>query len=242
MSRTRGTKARLRTVALLTVTALCAAAFEPAQPVFAASSTRTSPTGRGSLSAVFAPASVSSSGSVRARQQTIAGTAGSVPIAVTVPPTGTLTITIVPGPVIMQLSSNRRVATGMLQDVTVTDGRNYVPGWSVTGQESVFTRSHRAKGATIPGDELGWVPVAVSPLAGRATLGPAVAPGTTNGLGTGSVLAYAVPGAGLGTNTFSARLTLDISNSALASVFTGTLTITYLETGPQAGGTVGVGF
>jgi hypothetical protein len=239
--RVRGPQAWLIAVGLAAVTALCAGTIAPAQPAFAASTTTTFAARTDALSAVFAPASTSNGGSPGTRSLAVDGTAGSEAVMVTVPPAGTLTVTVVPGTVTLQGTGNRLEVTGMLQDVTVTDTRNYVPGWSVSGQESVFIRSRTAGGATIPGDQLGWVPVAVSPLAGGASLGPAVAPGTRrHGLGTGSALAYADAGSGIGTNTLSASLILDIRNSR-ASRYTGILTITYLETGPQAGGTAGVG-
>jgi hypothetical protein len=89
-------------------------------------------------------------------------------------------------------------------------------------------------GATIPGDQLGWTPTAVSPLTGGATLGPAVSPGTiTNGLADAAqVLASAPGGQGLGTNTLSASLVLDIPPATPAGAYSGLLTITYLELGP----------
>jgi hypothetical protein len=237
------TQARLTAVTFAAVTALSAGALAWMQPAFAASAATTSPRRPGAPSAVFAPASTSYGGSAVTNSLAVAGTGSSEAVMVSVPPTGTLTVTIVPGSVTMQRTSGRLIATGMLQDVTVTDGRNYVPGWSVSGQESVFTAAGSRNRQTIPGDELGWVPVAVSPLSYGASLGPAVAPGTRrHGLGTGAGLAYANAGSGIGTNTLSAALTLELPNSALASLYTGTLTITYLETGPQAGGTFGVGY
>jgi hypothetical protein len=126
------------------------------------------------------------------------------------------------------------IATGTMPDVSVTDTRNYVPGWSVSGQESVFAGSGSAAGATISGDALGWQPVAVDLLTPGASLGPVVAVNTNpGGLGdTGSVLAFADSGSGTGTNTLSASLFLSISSSVLAGPYSGSLTITYLTTGP----------
>jgi hypothetical protein len=232
----------LTLVALAAVAPLCAGIPAPAQPAFALSTATTSAVGTGTLTAVFTAAGSSSTGSAGTRSLAVDGTAGGEAVVVTVPPTGMFTLTVVPGTVIMHRSGNRREATGILQDITVSDTRNYAPGWSLLGQESAFTRSGTASRATIPGDELGWVPVAVSPLAGGASLGPRVAPGTRQyGLGTGSVLAYANAGAGLGTNTVSASLTLNLRGSALAKLYTGSLTITYLETGALTGGIVGAG-
>jgi hypothetical protein len=78
------------------------------------------------------------------------------------------------------------------------------------------------------------VPTAVNPLVGGATLGPTVAPGTSpNGLGDiAHVLASAAIGLGDGTNTLSASLSLDIPADTRAGAYGGSLTITYLASGP----------
>ena len=234
MSRTRGAQAWL--MALAAAAAVCAGTLASVQRALAEPASTTSPAGTGALPADFVPTSTSYSGSSGTHSLAVDGTAGSEAVTVTVPPAGTLIVTVVPGTVTMQRTSGQPVATGMLQEVTVADSRTYEPGWSVSGQESAFTAPGTGVGAAFPADDLGWVPVAVSPLTGGAKLGPVVAPGTRrDGLGTGSVLAYAEAGSGTGTSTLSARLTLDIPNSALANPYTGSLTITYLETGPQAG-------
>ena len=166
-------------------------------------------------------------------QCTAVTTAGSVQITVSVPVSGSLTVTVAPGTVDMpeQGSTPPTTAIGTLNDVTVTDTRNTDPGWIVLGQMSSFT-GIGSPAATIPGDQLGWTPTAVSPLVGGATLGPAVAPGTSPGLGDGGqVLASAASGQGVGTNTISADLVLDIPASTPAGPYSGTLTVTYLTAG-----------
>jgi hypothetical protein len=152
---------------------------------------------------------------------------------VTVPPVGTFTVTVTTGlaDLIVQGTSLPVIATGTLPDITVSETRNYVPGWSVSGQESAFTGSGTAAGSTISADNLGWVPTSVSPSAGTAILGSTDDPGSP-GLGTAALLASAVPGQGFGTNTFSASLTLGIPNNARAGPYTGTLTITFIESSP----------
>jgi hypothetical protein len=187
------------------------------------------------LEAVLTPANIFSyASSAGAFTETeYSGPAVTVPVTVTIPPTGALTVTVTPGTVDLgaQGTTYPLTATGVLQDVTVTDTRNTYPGWSVSGQESDFTGSGSAAGATISGDQLGWVPTGT--LAYGATLGPTVAPGTSPGLGdTPQVLASATPGNGMGTSTLAANLTLDIPNSALAGPYTSSLTITYMESGP----------
>jgi ABC-type phosphate transport system substrate-binding protein len=190
-------------------------------------------TGAISVWAVFTPAGFAYATSTATVVVTVTGTAGSVPIAVTVPAIGALAVTVAAGTVTLaeQGTTPPATATGTLNDVTVTDTRNTYPGWSVSGQVSSFTSG---SGASIPGDQLGWTPTAVGPLTGGAALGPAVSPGTTtNGLADAAqVLASAPGGQGLGTNTLSASLILDIPAATPAGGYSGLLTVTYLELGP----------
>jgi hypothetical protein len=160
--------------------------------------------------------------------------AGSVPMSITIPPTGSLSVTVVNTPVPLALNSAGTQATGTLGNVTVTDMRNSYPGWSVSGQEANFTTSGTAAEATIAGDQLGWAPAAVGTLGTGVTLGPAIAPGTNiGGLGdTGGVLFSAAPGSGFGTNVANAEMTLDIPAEQVPGAYVGSLTITYLEAGP----------
>jgi hypothetical protein len=172
------------------------------------------------------------------------GNGGSVTITVTVPPGGTggggtggggagagdFRVTVQPGTLTLQDVGQSGVATGMLQQVTVTDTRTGAPGWSVWGQESDFIGSGGAHPRAIPGNALGWVPTGA--LTGGATLGPAVAAGHP-GLGTrAAMLAAAASGSGLGTSTLGADLTLMIPANAATSTYLGTLTITYMEAAP----------
>jgi phosphate ABC transporter phosphate-binding protein len=191
--------------------------------------------GTEALFAVFLPTSASYAASEVTLTITVsAATAGSVAVTFTVPVTGALTVTVASGTVSLaeQGTTPPATATGTLNEVTVIDTRNTYPGWSVSGQISSFTSGGSA--ATIPGDQLGWTPTAVSPLVGGATVGPTVQPGTSpNGLGdTPQVLASAPSGQGVGTNTLSASLTLAIPAATPAGAYSGLLTITYLESGP----------
>lgn len=158
--------------------------------------------------------------------------AGTVPLTVTVPQTGTLTVTVGEGTVnlAVQGSTSPLSATGTLNTVTVSDTRNFAPGWSASGQlGGDFEGGDSAAGHSIPADQLGWAPTAVDPLVGNATLGQVVAPGASPGLGDAAqVLASATAGNGLGTNMLSAALTLSIPDSAVAGPYTDNLTITYL--------------
>lgn len=197
------------------------------------------------LSAVFTPAnSASYNGSTGTFAETVqaAGstTAGTVAVGVTVPQTGTFSVTVGPGAVTLSpaspATSPDETATGTLNQVTVNDSRNTFPGWSVSGQESVFTGSGAA---TIPANSLGWTPTVVGSLVDGAVLGDAVAPvganaGSTGpGLGTAAMLGYAAAGCGFGANVLSANLLLDIPSSTPPGSYAGTLTITYIETQPS---------
>lgn len=169
---------------------------------------------------------------------TNAGGTNPVSISVTVPATGTLSVTVATGSVTLATASPAttpdETATGTLNTVTVTDTRNTSPGWSVLGQESTFTETGGSN--TIPASSLGWTPTGTT--VGGATLGGAVAPSGANtgstgpGLGTAATLAQALPGFGVGTNTYTANLLLDIPATTPPGAYTGSLTITYASAGP----------
>ena len=106
--------------------------------------------------------------------------------------------------------------------------------------------------ATATATSLGWdgtltaafMPASAGYLASAATDAAAV-PGNGSivlpgkpGLAAGGVLASAADGSGLGTDTLGATLTLDIPASARSGAYTATLTLTYLDTGPKAIGSV----
>ncbi len=196
------------------------------------------------LSAVFTPTSSGYASSTGTASEIVTQAAGTVPVqvgvpvpvVVTIPASGTPPTTTIPSAATAQLTQSAGIASGTLPAITVSDTLNSYPGWSLFGQESVFSNTSEAVPYTIPGDDLGWVPgpATPSPLPAGVTLGPAIAPGTSpGGLGdTGGVLAQAVPGSGYGTFTFGATFTLDIPAAAPPGVYTGTLTITYLEEGP----------
>lgn len=186
------------------------------------------------LEAVYTPASsfayASSTGTVT---ETVNAPpqVGSVPVTVSVPSNGAFSVTVTPGTV--NLSVSGLTATGTLQDITVTDTRNTYPGWSVSGQDSQFTGAGTAIGSSIPGNQLGWTPVVVGSLQGGAALGPTVA-SVSPGLGSAAAtLAIAAPGCGFGTNVLSANVALAIPQTAAAGPYSGTMTLTFVEAGPQ---------
>jgi hypothetical protein len=207
-----------------------------------ATTTFTAPTTTSSVSepltAVFTPTSTSYAGSTGTYTLNVVNssvqTAGAIPVDVTVPATGILSVTVSTTAISLGVTGTTPplTATGTLNTVSVSDSRNTVPGWSVSGQDTAFTGSGTAAGATIPGDDLGWAPVC-STLATGATCGSTVAPGASPGLADAAqVLASAAPSGGTGSSSLSATLTLDIPATALAGPYTSTLTITYLEAGP----------
>jgi hypothetical protein len=153
--------------------------------------------GREALSAEFTPTSSSyarSKGKFSLVMRPVGvQSARSEPISVTVPRSGAFTVTIEPGPV--QLTPSGSTATGSLPEVTVTDTRNYYPGWSLSGQASRFNYS--GTGQSVSENELGWVPTVVGSLQGGAKLGRTVAPARP-GLGAApATLAYAPAGCGV---------------------------------------------
>jgi hypothetical protein len=195
--------------------------------------------GTEALSAVFTPTNTTTYASSTGTYSLVVETAGSlpatgspVPITVTVGATGVLSVTVVNTTVALTENSAGTQATGTLGDVTVSDSRNTFPGWSVSGQESAFAETGGT--ASIPGDDLGWVPAAVGTLGTGVTLGPTIAPGTSpGGLGdTGGVLISAPPGDGFGTNEANAALTLNIPTGQAAGSYAGSMTVTYLSVGP----------
>ena len=153
--------------------------------------------------------------------------AGTEPIAVTVPCSGTFTVSIAPGTLV--LTASGPTATGMLEDVTVSDTRNDFPGWSASGQASGFTGSGTAVGTAISGNQLGWTPAVVGSLQGGATLGAAVAPAAPGLGGAAAELASAAAGNGAGTNVLTANLHLLIPDGQQPGPYGVSLTITYVE-------------
>src|SRR5262249_51054511 len=122
-------------------------------------------------------------------------------------------------------------ATAATTPIVVTDTRNTYPGWSVSGQAADFTGSGTAAGASISGNQLGWMPTFTSLGTGVAPRGPgAPAP---PGLGTRpAVLASANSGSGFGTSTLGADLTLAIPAETAAGGYTSGLSITAVSTNP----------
>jgi alpha-tubulin suppressor-like RCC1 family protein len=153
--------------------------------------------------------------------------AGTVPLAVNAPSTGTFTLTVDTTDTVT-LAVSGSSATAAATPITVSDSRNTFPGWSVSGQDTDWTGSGTASGATFSGNQVGWTPSSAGALPQGVTLGSAVTP-TSPGLGsTPAVLAsvHAGPGNGYGTTTLGANLTLLIPAGQAAGSYTSDLTIT----------------
>jgi hypothetical protein len=157
---------------------------------------------------------------------------GTIPLAVSVPQSGSFTLTVDTTDVVT-LTASGLTATGATTPIKVSDTRNTYPGWSVSGQDSAWAGTGTAAGGTISGDQLGWVPTDTA-LAPAVTLGPTVAP-VTPGLGTTAATLASVHaglGNGYGTSTLGANLTLDIPATVPAGPYTSGLTISAVTSNP----------
>jgi ABC-type phosphate transport system substrate-binding protein len=160
--------------------------------------------------------------------------AGTIPLAVAVPLTGTFTLTVDAADTVTLVVTGN-TATAATTPIIVSDTRNSYPGWEVSGQVDDFTGSGTAAGWTVSGNQLGWTPTGSS-LAPGATLGGAVTPGSP-GLGdTPGIMAFAHAGSGsgYGTSTLGANLTLAIPPvpESAAGSYTSSLTVTAVTSLP----------
>jgi hypothetical protein len=161
---------------------------------------------------------------------------GSIPLAVTVPLSGTFTLTVPTTWVVLTVNGAGTVATAPTGPIVVTDTYNSYPGWSVTGEATPWhgvtnPSSENPAGypaasdipldhgsQSIPADQLGWQPTSTGTLPSGVTVSPnLITPGTAapNGLGDAfQALATGAPGVGSFTGaggvTLGANLTLDI--------------------------------
>jgi len=202
----------------------------------ASTTTTFAATGTVSLSAVYNPTGTfsGSTGNLSLPVNVAPPNSGTIPLAVTVPQSGAFTLTVDTTDTVTLLVSGSS-ATASTTPIVVTDTRNTFPGWSVTGQDSNWTGSGTAAGATISGNALGWQPTtSTSPLTQGVTLGPTVPPNGP-GLGTTPAVLAAVHagiGNGVGTTTLGANLTLAIPSGQAAGPYSSGLTITAAATNP----------
>jgi Bacterial Ig-like domain (group 3) len=156
---------------------------------------------------------------------------GTIPLAVSVPASGSFTLTVDSTDVV-NLTASGLNATGATTPITVADTRNTFPGWSVSGQDSAWTGTGTAAGGTFSGNQLGWTPTDTA-LAPAVTLGSPVT-AAAPGLGTAATLAsvHAGSGNGFGTSTLGANLSLVIPATAPAGPYTSGLTISAVTSNP----------
>jgi hypothetical protein len=150
----------------------------------------------------------------------------SEPITVTVGATGTFLVTVTSGTVVLTPNAAQTSATGTAQPVNILDTRNTFPGWSVSAQATNFTENTSSKPGSIAASNLGWTPTGTLT---DATLGPAVAPGTT-GLSAAQVWASAAAGHGVTAATgdnVSASLLLNIPAGSPAATYNSALSISF---------------
>jgi hypothetical protein len=161
--------------------------------------------------------------------------ANTIPLATTVGATGAFSLTVDSTTVVTVPPNGTTAPT---TPIVVTDTRNTFPGWSVSGQDSNWTGSGTAAGASFSGNQLGWTPTNTGTLPQGVTLGPPVPPGTSPGLGSNpQVLASVHAGIGNGFTgptgaTFGANLALAIPAGQAAGPYTSGLSITAVDTNP----------
>jgi hypothetical protein len=194
--------------------------------------------GTESLSAVYTPTGnfTGSTGTLSYTVSAAPPNSGVIPLAVTVPATGTFTLTVdTTDTVTLAVTSSGTGATAATTPIVVSDTRNTFPGWSVSGQANTFNGSGTAAGATISGNQLGWTPTSsTSPLTQGVTLGSPVSPASP-GLGTTPAVLASVHsglGNGYGTTTLGANLNLLFPVPQAAGPYTGGLSITSVSTNP----------
>jgi hypothetical protein len=160
---------------------------------------------------------------------------GTIPLAVTVPLSGTFTLSVNSTTwVVLGVNTAGTTGTAATTPIVVTDTYNSYPGWSVTGEATQWngvtntttqTPSGYPAATDIPADhgsqhiaadQLGWAPTNTGTLPTGVTLGGTIAPATSpNGLGDAfQPLATGAPGVGSFTGaggvTLGANLTLAI--------------------------------
>jgi hypothetical protein len=201
----------------------------PVRNGWAAATTSFAVAGTEALSAVYIPTG-KFGGSIAHINLTVNSAppnTGIIPLAVTVPSSGSFTLTVDTMDTVT-LTVNGDTAAAATTPIVVSDTRNTFPGWSVSGQDTA------GSGATISGNQLGWIPTTTSPLPQGVTLGGPVAPASP-GLGnTPAVLALVHAGLddGYGTITLGAHLTLAIPTSQATGLYTSGLNITSVSANP----------
>jgi hypothetical protein len=187
------------------------------------------------LTAVYTPSgtfTAGTGGSLSLPVNPAPANSGAIPLAVSVPASGSFTLTVDTA-TLVNLTATGLTAAGVTTPIGVSDTRNTFPGWSVSGQDSAWTGTGTAAGGTFSGDQLGWVPTDTA-LAQGVTLGATVTPAAP-GLGTAAATLASVHAGlenGFGTSTLGANLSLVIPPTAPAGPYTSGLTISAVTSNP----------
>jgi hypothetical protein len=122
------------------------------------------------------------------------------------------------------------VATGRINQLSVTDTRSSNRAWTVSGSVTRFTNGSTGANDSFSGSFLGWRPVVTHASGGSQQVnpGPVVDPSPTDGLGSPKVLASAPDGRAIGVARLDARLKLLIPATVSDGRFTATLTFTVI--------------
>jgi len=202
----------------------------------ATTTTQFATAGAESLTAVYTPTTgtsfVTSTGSLSLTVSPPPANSGAIPLAVSVPTTGTFTLTVDTADTV-NLTVAGLTGTGATTAIGVSDTRNTYPGWSVSGQDGAWTGTGTAAGGTFSGNQLGWAPTDTA-LAPGVTLGSPVT-AANPGLGTTAATLASVHaglGNGFGTSTLGANLSLVIPPTAPAGPYTSGLTISAVTSNP----------
>ncbi len=132
-------------------------------------------------------------------------------------------------PLALSPGGDKWESVAALRPVRVTDTRPGKPGWNATGRVPAgFTSASGGFLAT----HLGWTPQILSQAPNQSvTAGPAVVPllsGGTTGLSASCVLASAAAGAGRGTASLGANLTLQVPTETAGGSYRATLVLTII--------------
>jgi hypothetical protein len=121
------------------------------------------------------------------------------------------------------LDGTPKTGTGALNQVTVTDARGSLSGWTLTGSVTPLTTGAGGTNRTIPADQVSWTPACGAASGSNAA---EVVAGSAGAIPTNSALCTAASGGGGGTFTADAGITVSVAPSVAAGLYTGTLTLT----------------
>ncbi|HEY6531496.1 MAG TPA: WxL domain-containing protein, partial [Acidimicrobiales bacterium] len=120
------------------------------------------------------------------------------------------------------LNGTNQTATGSLNQVTVTDSRGTLGGWTLTGNVTDLTTGVGADANhTLPAASITWTPACAATTGTSAE----VAPGAAGGIAS-ATLCQAAAGGGGGVFTADAGISVPVPATKAAGLYSGTLTLT----------------